>query len=87
VSASRRAEATDVVARVRDVLAKMKPDKALPFVLHDVMGFDLKEIAPMIGVTLAAAQRRLARGRRELRARLEADPELCRALQDLEDAP
>ena len=61
------------VERVRRHLAAMAPEKAMAVLLHDVMGHDLAEISVMTGVTVAAAQSRLVRGRRELGERLGKD--------------
>ncbi|MBN2191408.1 MAG: RNA polymerase sigma factor [Polyangiaceae bacterium] len=65
----------DVVARatidrVRGELTAMRPDRAETVFLHDVLGHDLAEIALTTGVSIAAAQSRLVRGRRELHERL-----------------
>jgi RNA polymerase sigma-70 factor (ECF subfamily) len=47
-------------------LQHIKPEHARAVELHDVMGLDLEELASVTGVTVAAAQSRLVRGRREL---------------------
>jgi RNA polymerase sigma-70 factor (ECF subfamily) len=73
----RSVTARDLVTRVRRHLDAMAPDKAWAFLLHDVCGFDLREIAGMTETTVAAAQSRLVRGRRELHDRIGADPELA----------
>ncbi len=55
---------------VRGQLAQMKPDRATAVFLHDVLGHELAEIALMQNITVAAAQSRLVRGRKELERRL-----------------
>jgi RNA polymerase sigma-70 factor (ECF subfamily) len=77
--------ARDLVRRARELLGDLSEEKAWTFLLHDVCGFDLREIAKITGVTTAAAQGRLVRGRRELHERAAADPELMAALQTMED--
>ncbi len=77
--------ARDLVRRARKLLAGLSEDKAWTFLLHDVCGFDLREIATITGVTIAAAQGRLVRGRRELHERAAEDPELMTALRTMED--
>jgi len=59
------------IARIRAELVEMDPGKAEAFLLHDVFGHDLAEIAVLTNVSVAAAQSRLVRGRKELYARLE----------------
>lgn len=51
---------------LRHSLGKISPEKAETVVLFEVMGHDLPEIASLTGVSLAAAQSRLVRGRKEL---------------------
>lgn len=70
--ASERAAARLDLGRVRECLAALSPEKAEALVLHDVLGHDLAEVASMTGVTVAAAQTRLSRGRRELEERMTA---------------
>jgi RNA polymerase sigma-70 factor, ECF subfamily len=79
-----RLVARSLLARVRTHLAEIDEGKTLAFLLHDVCGFDLREAARMLDVSVAAAQKRLVRGRREVRARLAADPELADMLTQSE---
>ncbi|MEZ4261413.1 MAG: RNA polymerase sigma factor [Polyangiaceae bacterium] len=71
-----RAAARSALRRVVTHLEAIDPAKAWAYVLHDVCGYDLREVAQITESTVAAAQSRLVRGRRELRDRLLADPEL-----------
>lgn len=86
-SLQRRLVARDLAGRIREHLATLDPAKAEAFLLHDVCGFEAREVAAIAGTSEAAAHARIARGRRELRERLADDPELHRALRDLGDEP
>jgi RNA polymerase sigma-70 factor (ECF subfamily) len=52
---------------LQGVLARMKPDQAEAVLLHDVLGFDLAEVARLTETSPAAAQKRLSRGHLELK--------------------
>jgi RNA polymerase sigma-70 factor (ECF subfamily) len=72
-SVQARLEARDDVERVRAAMAAMDPAKAEAVFLHDVLGHELAEIAVITGTTVAAAQSRLVRGRKELLERLQSE--------------
>jgi RNA polymerase sigma-70 factor (ECF subfamily) len=63
----------DQIERARMHLVAMNAAKAKTLFLHDVLGHELAEIAVLTGASIAAAQSRLVRARRELRERLRAD--------------
>jgi RNA polymerase sigma factor (sigma-70 family) len=56
---------------LQESLAAMHPEQAEAVLLHDVLGHDLAELARIMDVSLAAAQKRLSRGHIELRRRAE----------------
>ncbi len=87
VGTSTQLVARDLLRHVRAHLDDMDPGRAMAFLLHDVCGFDLREAAGMLGVSVAAAQKRLVRGRRELRDRIGTDPELADLLAEMEGDP
>jgi RNA polymerase sigma-70 factor, ECF subfamily len=60
--------------RLQGLLGRMKPHYAETLVLHDVLGHDLAEIAALTGASVAAAQSRLVRGRKELLRRAKEKP-------------
>ena len=65
-----------LLRRVRVHLDQLEPNKAWTLMLHDVCGHDLREIAEITSASVAAAQSRLVRARKELRELVENDPEL-----------
>jgi RNA polymerase sigma-70 factor (ECF subfamily) len=75
----------DLLQRVREHLARVDDNRVLTFLLHDAYGYDLKEIAQITEVSVAAAQSRLVRGRREVHERIANDPGLARALDDVRE--
>jgi RNA polymerase sigma-70 factor (ECF subfamily) len=85
--AGREALVRDVLARIEKHLGAMEETRAWTYLLHDVCGHDLREIAQITSVSVAAAQSRLVRGRRELNERMSADPELAKRMADLEGPP
>jgi RNA polymerase sigma-70 factor (ECF subfamily) len=56
---------------VRGKLSELSHERAEALLLHDMLGCELSEIAVLAGISVAAAQSRLVRGRHELRERLE----------------
>ncbi len=62
--------ARDELDAVRRHLAEMDPGQVKALLLN-AMGHELTEIAGLTGTSVAAAQSRLSRGRRDLKARLE----------------
>jgi RNA polymerase sigma-70 factor, ECF subfamily len=59
------------IETVRRHLAELSHERAEALLLHDMLGYELSEIAVLTGISVAAAQSRLVRGRSELRGRLE----------------
>jgi RNA polymerase sigma-70 factor (ECF subfamily) len=74
-----------MVEQVMRHLGDMVYERAWTFLLHDVHGYSLDEVANITGATVAAAQSRLVRGRRELHERIANDPDLAGGLDGLEE--
>lgn len=66
-----RAHARTELRRAHQVLMNMPREKSEVIVMHDVHGLSLNEIAALLGVTVAAAQSRLVRGRGEFQRLFE----------------
>ncbi|HEY5089789.1 MAG TPA: RNA polymerase sigma factor, partial [Polyangia bacterium] len=52
--------------RVKSALIGLCPHKANVVFLHDILGHQLDEVATILGISVAAAQSRLMRGRRQI---------------------
>ena len=65
-SLERQLEARQKLEWLQHTRGHMNADQAQTVLLHDVLGHGLSEIASLMGVTVAAAQRRLSRGHQEL---------------------
>jgi RNA polymerase sigma-70 factor, ECF subfamily len=79
--------AREVLARILGHLNAIGEKLAWSFVLHDVLGHGLREVATIMGVSEAAAQSRLVRGRHRLHQRIAGDPELSDLAKHLERGP
>jgi RNA polymerase sigma factor (sigma-70 family) len=66
-----RLEALSELRKLQSILSDMNPDMAETVILHDVLGYDLAEVAQMRGASTSATQSRLFRGRIELKRRAE----------------
>ena len=66
----------ETLDRVNRALRGLGPKKARVVYLHDVLGYQLEEVATMLGTSVAAAQSRLVRGRKEIIETIgpESDP-------------
>lgn len=81
VNLDRAAVTRAVLSRIAGHLDRLPARRAWAFVLHDALGYDLTEIAEMTACSVAAAQSRLSRGRRELHQTISDDPELRELLR------
>lgn len=74
---ARRTMLRSTIDRVRRHLDDVDRDRVWAFLLHDVHGYELREMATIMGTSVAAAQSRLVRGRKDLHKRIAGDPELA----------
>lgn len=69
--------------RVQEALEGLNPVRLNAWLLFDVQGFTLEEVAEVLEISVSAAQSQVSRGRRDVRERLEQDPELVGTLEAL----
>jgi RNA polymerase sigma-70 factor, ECF subfamily len=62
------------LSRVKSALLGLGVQKANVVFLHDVLGHELGDVAGILGITVAAAQSRLVRGRREIIDQMDHTP-------------
>jgi len=82
-SSSNHAALRITIRSIEAHLAAIDPKKAWTFVLHDVHGYSLAEIAQITGGSLAAVQSRLVRARKELHNRIDETNDLGPLLQEM----
>lgn len=70
----RTVESRRALAQLRAELSAMNPERARAVILYHVFEYDLKQVASVLGISVAAAQSRVARGRRELLRRMNGRP-------------
>lgn len=73
----------ELLARLASMMSALNANRMQVFVLHDVHGYELKEIAEILGITVANAQSRLVRGRKELHEAVARDEALSSALREV----
>lgn len=73
----------ELLVKLSGVMDTLNPGRMQVFVLHDVHGYELKEIAEILGLTVANAQTRLVRGRKELHEAVASDEALSSALREV----
>jgi RNA polymerase sigma-70 factor (ECF subfamily) len=73
-----------LISRVCEHLQQISPERAWAFLLHDVYGYSLDEIAEMTGTSTSAAQSRIFRGRKEMHQLVAGDPDLAGGLDSME---
>lgn len=83
-SSERRTLTLNVIDRVRDCLERVDDEKVATWVLFEVHGLTLEEVALAAEISVTAAQSRVSRARRAVREALEKDPELATLLEDWE---
>lgn len=66
VDPERSLHARSEVKELQGILARMNPHHVKAVLLYDVLGHSLAEMAAVLGISEAAAQSRLSRGRKEL---------------------
>jgi RNA polymerase sigma-70 factor (ECF subfamily) len=84
VQVERRSATREMLERIAQHLEGMNEGRAWAYVLHDLLGYDLREVAEMTNTSVAATQSRLSRGRRELHERIAEDPGLIELLRQPE---
>jgi RNA polymerase sigma-70 factor (ECF subfamily) len=74
----RLAQAREGLRGFTSALSQLRVGSAEVVYLHSVLGYELAEVAAMVGISVAAAQSRLVRGRREIAHRMQ--PPVARTL-------
>ncbi len=86
-SAERSALTRSVLERVQARVAHLEEENVTAWLMVDVYGLTIEELASALEVSVAAAQSRASRARREVRACLSDDVELEDVLSSWEAAP
>jgi RNA polymerase sigma-70 factor (ECF subfamily) len=78
-------EGREALLRFAAVLTRLRPEARLVFALRRIEGMDLREMASVLGVSLATVKRRLQRARKRLAMMAQREPALRGYRIDWED--
>lgn len=75
--AAARLSARARLQRVYELLDEIPEERRVVFILHEVEGYRLPEVAALLGISVTAAKKRVWRARREVHAAARKDPLLA----------
>jgi RNA polymerase sigma-70 factor (ECF subfamily) len=75
-SGSPNPEAREAIARLLQVIGRLRPEDREVFVLHQIEGLEQKEICAAAGISISTVRRRLRRVQRRVEVLMNGDPAL-----------
>lgn len=85
VTPDRQLERQRLFDRLAGHFARLRPKLRYPLILQLAHGYTVPEVAAMLGIAFAAAQKRLYRARRQLLARVKKDPYCSELLREMRE--
>lgn len=79
----KKLERQRLLDRLADHFARLRPKLRYPLILQLAHGYTVPEVAAMLGISFASAQKRLYRGRRQLLVRVKKDRYCTELLREM----